>query len=161
MCSCEKTKYIITYFLDTDDLDHSVELLLKTSDIVKAGFPDGINKVIFDDKNTINRIPFHQFSISKSVFKQVIADVSYIEDFEVEMATVHGERIKLWKKEGLSMWNAEIYNRYGKERIQPSIDLVARIKDMRFERILDVGCGTGMIWILFYNRENGYINILK
>lgn len=25
------------------------------------------------------------------------------------------------------MWNAEIYNRYGKERIQPSIDLVARI----------------------------------
>lgn len=42
------------------------------------------------------------------------------------------------------MWNAEIYNLYGKERIQPSIDLIARIKDMKFERILDVGCGTGM-----------------
>lgn len=42
------------------------------------------------------------------------------------------------------MWNAELYNRYGKERIQPSIDLVARIKDRNFQRILDVGCGTGM-----------------
>lgn len=42
------------------------------------------------------------------------------------------------------MWNAEIYNRYGKERIEPSIDLVARIREMKFQRILDVGCGTGM-----------------
>ncbi len=42
------------------------------------------------------------------------------------------------------MWNAEIYNRYGKESIQPSIDLVGRIREMKFQRILDVGCGTGM-----------------
>ncbi len=42
------------------------------------------------------------------------------------------------------MWNAEIYNRYGKERIQPSMDLVVRIREMKFQRILDVGCGTGM-----------------
>lgn len=61
-----------------------------------------------------------------------------------ELGFVYGESIKLWKKERLSMWNAEIYNRYGKERIQPSIDLVARIKDMKFKRIVDVGCGTGM-----------------
>ena len=77
----------ITYFLDVKDLDDSVELLLKTSDVVKARFPNGINKVAFDDKNIINRIPFRQFSITKSTFKQVIADVSYIEDFKVEMAT--------------------------------------------------------------------------
>lgn len=42
------------------------------------------------------------------------------------------------------MWNADIYNCYGKERIQPSIDLVNRIIDKDFKRILDVGCGTGM-----------------
>lgn len=42
------------------------------------------------------------------------------------------------------MWNADIYNYYGKERIQPSIDLVNRIRDKSFKRILDVGCGTGM-----------------
>ena len=42
------------------------------------------------------------------------------------------------------MWNADIYDRFGKERLQPSIDLVNRISDKNFNRILDVGCGTGM-----------------
>lgn len=42
------------------------------------------------------------------------------------------------------MWNAEIYEKFGEERLQPSIDLVSRLKDGKFERILDAGCGTGM-----------------
>lgn len=42
------------------------------------------------------------------------------------------------------MWNSELYNKYGKERIQPSVDLVNRIRDNNFKRILDVGCGSGM-----------------
>lgn len=83
----EKTKHIITYFLDMDDLDESIELLLKTSDIIKVKFQNGIDKVTFDDRKKIDKIPFSRFSITKSTFKQVVADVSYIEDFEVEMAT--------------------------------------------------------------------------
>ena len=83
----EKTKHIITYFLDMEDLDKSIELLLKTSDIIKVKFQNGIDKVTFDDRKKIDNIPFSKFSITKSTFKQVIADVSYIEDFEVEMAT--------------------------------------------------------------------------
>ena len=83
----EKTKHIITYFLDMEDLDESIELLLKTSDIIKVKFQNGIDKVIFDDRKKIDKIPFSRFSITKSTFKQVVADVSYIEDFEVEMAT--------------------------------------------------------------------------
>ena len=63
------------------------ELLLKTSDIIKVKFQNGIDKVTFDDRKKIDKIPFSKFSITKSTFKQVIADVSYIEDFEVEMAT--------------------------------------------------------------------------
>ena len=82
-----KTKHIITYFLDMKDLDESIELLLKTSDIIKVKFQNGIDKVTFDDRNKIDKIPFPRFSITKSTFKQVVADVSYIEDFEVEMAT--------------------------------------------------------------------------
>lgn len=35
------------------------------------------------------------------------------------------------------MWNAEIYEQYGKERIQPSIDLVNRIRERRCEKILE------------------------
>ncbi|MCI8371576.1 MAG: methyltransferase domain-containing protein [Lachnospiraceae bacterium] len=42
------------------------------------------------------------------------------------------------------MWNAESYNRFGKERMQPSIDLVSRLRGRSFKRILDAGCGTGM-----------------
>lgn len=83
----EKMKHIITYFLDMEDLDKSIELLLKTSDIIKVKFQNGIDKVTFDDRKKIDKIPFSKFSITKSTFKQVIADVSYIEDFEVEMAT--------------------------------------------------------------------------
>lgn len=83
----EKTKHIITYFLDIKDLDTSIELLLKASEVIKYGFKDGIGKFIFEDKKIIDKIPFSKFSISKSAFKQVIADVSYIDDFEVEMTT--------------------------------------------------------------------------
>ena len=69
----EKTKHIITYFLNVEDLDNSEELILKTKDVIEAKFPNGIDKVAFDDKATINKIPFHKFSITKSAFKQKIA----------------------------------------------------------------------------------------
>ena len=42
------------------------------------------------------------------------------------------------------MWNAQLYGTYKKERSQPSVDLVNRIKDNDFKRILDAGCGSGM-----------------
>lgn len=83
----EKSKHIITYFLDIKDLDKSIDLLSKTSDVLNSRFQAGINKPIFDDNKIIDKVPFKQFSISKSIFKQVVADVSYIDDFEVEMAT--------------------------------------------------------------------------
>lgn len=42
------------------------------------------------------------------------------------------------------MWNAELYGKYGKERLQPSLDLLARVDHLKPKRILDVGCGSGM-----------------
>lgn len=42
------------------------------------------------------------------------------------------------------MWSADMYGKFEKERMQPSIDLVNRIEDGGFKRILDVGCGSGM-----------------
>lgn len=42
------------------------------------------------------------------------------------------------------MWDANIYNKYKKERMQPSIDLVSRLVGHKFNRIIDVGCGSGM-----------------
>jgi trans-aconitate 2-methyltransferase len=40
-------------------------------------------------------------------------------------------------------WNPDLYLRFGKERIQPSIDLVSRIKFDNPSKIIDIGCGPG------------------
>ena len=49
------------------------------------------------------------------------------------------------------MWNANLYDTFGKERMQPSIDLANRI-DKACIRILDVGCGSGMSTLALKNR---------
>lgn len=41
-------------------------------------------------------------------------------------------------------WNAKAYEAYHHERIQPSIDLVSRIKKQEVKLIIDIGCGSGM-----------------
>lgn len=83
----EKSKHIITYFLDIEDLEKSMDLLNKTGIVLNSKFHDGINKSIFNNKQVMDSIPFKRFSISKSDFKQIVADVSYIDNFEVELAT--------------------------------------------------------------------------
>ncbi|MEL4106337.1 methyltransferase domain-containing protein [Oscillospiraceae bacterium WX1] len=42
------------------------------------------------------------------------------------------------------MWNAELYNKFGRERLQPSVDLINRLGDRPMGRILDIGCGSGL-----------------
>ena len=88
----EKNKHIITYFVDMEDLESSINLLSKSCEVMKSEFKDGITQVIFKkDKEIFNKIKFKKFGLSKTTFKQVIADVSYIDDFEVEM---HAPQIK-------------------------------------------------------------------
>lgn len=83
----DKSKHIITYFLDVKDLDKSIELLEAARAISSSYFSDGINKSIFDNKTLMDKIPFHKLPMAKTNFKQVIADVSYIDDFKVELPT--------------------------------------------------------------------------
>jgi trans-aconitate 2-methyltransferase len=40
-------------------------------------------------------------------------------------------------------WNPDLYLKFNRERTQPSIDLVARIKIDAPSRIIDIGCGPG------------------
>lgn len=42
------------------------------------------------------------------------------------------------------MWNANVYEIFEKERMQPSVDLAARIADRDYKTIIDIGCGSGM-----------------
>lgn len=83
-----KTKHIITYFLEKNSLDKSINLLHKVAEILKQKFNGNMSKDIFDDKNIIDKNIFDQLSLSMSMFKQVIADVSYIDFFEVDYPTI-------------------------------------------------------------------------
>lgn len=85
----EKTKHIITYFLEDADIEDSIKLLENVSKVLTIYFADGISKEVFDQKILFDRIDFKQFFLSKTLFRQIIADVSYIDDFEVERARKH------------------------------------------------------------------------
>lgn len=79
----DKTKHIITYFLSENDLIKTIKLINDVICILDKSFSGKIDKNIFEDKNIINQSFFKKAAISMSVFKQVIADVSYIESFDV------------------------------------------------------------------------------
>lgn len=84
----EKNKHIITYFLDSKDLDTTINLLLIAREVARSLFKDGITQTIFENSKALfDKINTRTYSISKSTFRQIIADVSYIDDFEVEMAS--------------------------------------------------------------------------
>lgn len=85
--NAEKTKHIITYYLDVEDIEKSIDLLNKCSCIMNDLFSSGINKAIFDDKNNFIRSRFKAYSVSVSLFRQIVADVSYIDQFKVESET--------------------------------------------------------------------------
>lgn len=50
----DKSKHIITYFLDEDDLTKSIELIVNTSNILSRNFEGNISKSKFEDKSIIN-----------------------------------------------------------------------------------------------------------
>lgn len=61
-------------------------MLYKSDEVIYSVFKDGITKAIFD--NYVNyKINFQKYGLTKSLFKQIVADVSYIDDFEIEKAT--------------------------------------------------------------------------
>lgn len=82
----EKSKHIITYFIELSDLDSSIALLKKSKNILKNYFNEGISQKVFQNNTLFTNIQFGDYGLSKTLFKQVIADVSYIDDFEIDMA---------------------------------------------------------------------------
>lgn len=84
----DKSKHIITYFIDDKDLILSMKLLSDTAEILSNKFSDNINKSVMDNKSIINKTVFKDFSISMSTFKQVISDASYIDSFEIELPEI-------------------------------------------------------------------------
>ncbi|MDD7884153.1 S8 family peptidase [Metamycoplasma hyosynoviae] len=83
-----KSKHIITYFLDENDLNKSIEMISNASNTLSEKFSGSINKNTFENKNIVNPKLFENCSISMTTFKQVIADVSYIDFFDVEKPNI-------------------------------------------------------------------------
>lgn len=53
----------------------------------------------------------------------------------------------------MSDWNAELYNRYYNQRLQPVTDLIRRLDQKpEYRRIIDIGCGTGISTLPLRNR---------
>lgn len=80
----EKNKHIITYFINYEDLIKSIELLSTVKKILSDNFQGKINKLILDNKDCILKNIKDYKEISVSLFKQVIADASYIDHFQIE-----------------------------------------------------------------------------
>ena len=84
----DKSKHIITYFFDEDDLIKSIKLIKDVSNILSQKFAGKISKDILENKKIVNSTVFNDSSVSMSMFKQVISDVSYVDSFEVELPTI-------------------------------------------------------------------------
>lgn len=80
----KKTKHIITYYITEKQLETSIYKLQIAKKILEQHFNNIINRVKFEDATQMNNIPFIDYETSKSGFKGIIADVSYIERFSIE-----------------------------------------------------------------------------
>ncbi len=52
----------------------------------------------------------------------------------------------------MATWNPETYLKYAAERFRPAMDLLQRISLTTAGRIYDLGCGTGHLTHLLYER---------
>ena len=116
----EKDKHIITYYVDNTDLVRSIKNLKNVNDVLEKNFGGKINKSTYENQERMNQIKFEKKLLSKSLFKQIIADVSYIDKFELEIPqqpiensiiTLYDTKTEtksLLKKLGISIPNSRI-----------------------------------------------------
>ncbi len=87
----DRSKHIITYYIDFNDLTSTVESIKKTINILIDHFDETIDQDKFI-KGKIDKVMYNKYDISKSLFKAVIADASYLEKFTVETCDLVTER---------------------------------------------------------------------
>lgn len=119
----KKNKHIITYYLDIEDLTKSILLLQNSIQVLESCLNGQVDKNKFDNKTLMDNIPYEGFNISKSKFKQVIADASYITDFSIEkiseqevesIVTLYDTKtdtVKLLEKYGIKVLSSRILDR--------------------------------------------------
>ena len=77
----EKNKHITTYFLELNDIENSIKDLKIIYEVIEKHFNGKIENDAFEKIEEFNTIISKYISISK--FKNIISDISYIEDFGI------------------------------------------------------------------------------
>lgn len=87
----DHSKHIITYYIDLSDLSSTVESLEKSISILDDHFEKVMDKNNFAS-GKIDKLKYNRYGITKSLFKAVIADASYVEKFTIETCEQSTER---------------------------------------------------------------------
>lgn len=83
----QKNKHITTYHITKDDLNKTIELCVESSKVLKQYLNSKINKKIFKEKKEyIKNIDYDNSLKNWKIFIGVIADISYVDTFDVELA---------------------------------------------------------------------------
>lgn len=80
-----KDRHIITYYLTNEDLKKSLDSLEKTNAILAECYSGEMTKTTFDNLSNFDTIDYANYEFSKTQFRSVIADVSYIDHFSIEI----------------------------------------------------------------------------
>lgn len=79
-------KHIITHYISYETIEDAINKLNKTILVLEEKFDGQIGSSDFNKKvsNPIETIDFTQYNFSKSMFRTIIVDASFIEKFDVE-----------------------------------------------------------------------------
>lgn len=88
-------KHIITHYVSISALKHSIDLISNVKRVVNEEFSGEIFADIFNAKNSLNKINFSLYGISKSRFQRAIVDTFYIEKFDIETGKLDTDKTSI------------------------------------------------------------------
>lgn len=132
------TKHIITHYVPKDILNRTINNSQNAINLFKDYFPNGkiayeefSNKILFDS------LPYSEYGLSKTLFRQILRDSCFVEFFGVEEATqenlsnsivtfydVDTEISQLLKKIGLTIEKANVLDKTTVLLDEKSVELV-------------------------------------
>lgn len=82
--SDDNYKHVITYYLDIESVEKTLKNLSYSIKLLKEQFNGYIDNKKFDNKDLFKDITKEKNGITKTLFREIITDVVYIEEFTIE-----------------------------------------------------------------------------
>ena len=81
----DKNKHIITHFVSKENLDKTIETSKQVIALFDAFFAkNGLTSDEFDNAGVIDALPYSDYYLSKTAFKQYLRDSCFVENFGIE-----------------------------------------------------------------------------